>query len=562
MIILKSLEIENFRSFKQRASIEFPDKGAILIKGAWSNKAISSGSGKSSILLAIAYALGYCSIPATELKTWGIKGNLFVKLAIKDTDTGDIITITRDPKISIMVNDEPLLGSADELEAKLASRIKTPSELAKTLTYREQRKPGHFVNLTDSKKKEFLVAVLGLDEIEQASDAILQRLKTLDSELSLCQNTITNTQMSVGQSAVSQNDLVGARARVEAARARVKECYCDTAVAGYKTEISQLQAEVNKINELGRKSAVATNQNASIRSQVLSIKADVDKLKEHVCPTCNREWQNGADLVIKKEQDIASLIANMQANLALIRQAESIVGSDAVIKDRINVLSRLIGESTAPKQDALSSLSTAEALERQITSQLNERQRLITLIEQSESRKTILEDDKDTLQHASDVLGREGFLSAIFEEILADIQAQTNAMVAEIPNIELFTVSIPSVKETKKGTVNKNISFDIYKHGHKISIRSVSGGQSAALELLSDLAVSEAIRSRSGSRLGWVALDESMDGLDIETKQSMIGLLKRKVTGQILIVDHATEVKEGFEKVIEVEYDGRESIIV
>ena len=102
----------------------------------------------------------------------------------------------------------------------------------------------------------------------------------------------------------------------------------------------------------------------------------------------------------------------------------------------------------------------------------------------------------------------------------------------------------------------------MHKSGKKISIKAVSGGQACSIELFSDLATSETIRLRSGSPLGWIALDEAMDGLDVEPKQEALEVIRKNVRGQIFVIDHSTEIKEGFEKVIEIEYDGRESYVV
>ncbi len=84
----------------------------------------------------------------------------------------------------------------------------------------------------------------------------------------------------------------------------------------------------------------------------------------------------------------------------------------------------------------------------------------------------------------------------------------------------------------------------------------------ASAELCTDLAVSETVRARSGSKLGWVALDEAMDGLDVETKLAALDAIRSKVDGLLIVVDHSTEIKENFDKVIEVEYDGRCSYVI
>ena len=83
IIKLKSLELENFLSFTKKQSITFPEKGLLLLRG-------ENGSGKSSLLEAIAYVLDYCSTPATELQSFLSEEPLRVKL-ILDIDGDDCV---------------------------------------------------------------------------------------------------------------------------------------------------------------------------------------------------------------------------------------------------------------------------------------------------------------------------------------------------------------------------------------------------------------------------------------------------------------------------------------
>lgn len=70
---IKELELEGFRSFEEKTLITFPESGMVLIAGRHLDGSMSSGSGKSSIPIAISFALGYCSLPSTALKSWNSK---------------------------------------------------------------------------------------------------------------------------------------------------------------------------------------------------------------------------------------------------------------------------------------------------------------------------------------------------------------------------------------------------------------------------------------------------------------------------------------------------------
>src|SRR5579884_3249048 len=82
MITLDALELANTRSFVKKARIVFPRKGLLLLRGKNLDTGGSSGSGKSTIAMAINHAYGACDIPATELRSWGSKAPPDVQLEL------------------------------------------------------------------------------------------------------------------------------------------------------------------------------------------------------------------------------------------------------------------------------------------------------------------------------------------------------------------------------------------------------------------------------------------------------------------------------------------------
>jgi len=163
------------------------------------------------------------------------------------------------------------------------------------------------------------------------------------------------------------------------------------------------------------------------------------------------------------------------------------------------------------------------------------------------------------IKHSASLLSRTGFLGVIFSEVLKSIEISANELISFMPNINMLTLKLSSSTTTKTGKVNQKIEKSVMMDGKQVSIDSLSGGQRASLELCTDLAVSEAIRGRFGVDLGWVALDEAFDGLDVNTKMAALEIIKSKVNGLLIVVDHSSEIKEVFDKVVEVTFDGRQS---
>src|ERR1700676_3961190 len=191
------LELEGFWSFKERAIIQFPRKGPVLITGNWKGSTVSSGSGKSVIPRAIAFVLGIGNTPATELKNWDSK-KMFVGLTL--TDGTNVYKIIRDPKLSLVINGE-IYGNdgkalAKSAEEKLEEILGAKLDLVSVLVNRAQREFGRFLKDTDSENKEFLGPLLGLTELESGSEA-------LDSEIQFLTNRITSDETELAR--INQN---------------------------------------------------------------------------------------------------------------------------------------------------------------------------------------------------------------------------------------------------------------------------------------------------------------------------------------------------------------------
>lgn len=199
------LEIEGFRSFTERTLIQFPKvtRGAVLINGKYKDGSTSSGSGKSTILQAIAFVLDFCDIPTTELKSWYASKKIYVRFRLSDgTNVYDII---KDPKLSLIINGEEYKGTATGAKEKLQEILKAPPELVKTLTYRPQRQRGMFLSNTDSQNKEFLVQVLGLEPVEKALDDFINEFSTLQQKVNSLDSSITSATSILSTSQVPRN---------------------------------------------------------------------------------------------------------------------------------------------------------------------------------------------------------------------------------------------------------------------------------------------------------------------------------------------------------------------
>jgi hypothetical protein len=161
------------------------------------------------------------------------------------------------------------------------------------------------------------------------------------------------------------------------------------------------------------------------------------------------------------------------------------------------------------------------------------------------------------------LVGREGFLGAIFDEILAEITEETNRILARVPNTDTVTLRFDSEATTKGGKVNRTIVPILSVAGNTGKLESrCSGGMMSSIELAVDLAVAEVISRRTNSSPGWMCLDESFDGLDAASKEACFQLLHVQAQKKlILIVDHSESFSELFAETITITSKGGRSVV-
>jgi len=182
---------------------------------------------------------------------------------------------------------------------------------------------------------------------------------------------------------------------------------------------------------------------------------------------------------------------------------------------------------------------------------------------QLRGRRTVLDLGLRAERDFAHMIGREGFLGLVFDEVLQEISDETNTTLASIANTRHVTLEFRSENVTQKGEVSKEIKPVLTVHGNETSIKGgLSGGMLTSVELAVDLAIGAVISRRSGVCPGWLLLDESFDGLDTVSKESCVEILQRYSKDRlVIVVDHASEMQGAFEHVINVTYENGESRI-
>jgi hypothetical protein len=413
----------------------------------------------------------------------------------------------------------------------------------------------------------------------------------------------------------SETELASIRAKISAVNKQPEPLEVGIA----KKEISTLRSKIDSLKTQNTSLKVFTSRRNSSVDSLAKAQQRNTVLQGQVCSECKRGWvgpdaeatlqgsiktiadlqqklveidgalldlaQNESELSeVKKsllaeeshlEQIVSSWKNSKQQELLVLEQEEKNLKTRLVTEFR-NSVSELTKTLEANK-NALECATRDEHTLVEGDSQakikravVSEREgQVATLRSRLDTESKILDEKRVSLYLEKDIfalIGRQGFLGSIVEEVLVEIAAVANNILSQVANVRHLTIEFETEKEAvTTGNITARIVPVIYSRGRRVPFDSgVSGGQHAAIDLGVDLAVGEVVSRRRGSYPNWLILDECFDGLGGVAKESCLEMLQNYASDRlVLIVDHSSEFQGLFHSVVEIEMvDGRSRIVV
>lgn len=355
-----------------------------------------------------------------------------------------------------------------------------------------------------------------------------------------------------------------------------------------------------KIQEITRQETTRAN----IAQQVTGLRQQLQHAQDGKCPTCFRTWEES----VLKATQLQGTIDNFNAQLKSLgdftaerretelalrqsfsndpiieqframqnnyeaqyqqRKLELTMGPQQEAQDLVNAINMKRGVTVSRIKslgELLSSIyATNTKLEQVRSYQETNTKRLQASLA---GRQKIAAKWRDELNAEKDFLalmGRDGFLGVIFEDVLQEIEVEANERIGRLANVSHVTIRFKSEVETNKGTTQKKITPFVYVNGVEARLKSgLSGGMYTSVEGVVDLAVMSVVQRRTGSLPGFLFLDESFNGQDLATKEAAMEVLREY--GQeklVVVIDHSNEFKEMFTQFIDVSFkDGKSGIV-
>lgn len=428
------------------------------------------------------------------------------------------------------------------------------------------------------------VAELKLNEYDlpaaAKAKATLQNARTALEELEAVAANATS-----GQLQVKRNELTQAQSflkQAQSAQAKTNADYRESEQR-IRGQIRQLDASLNKV-------VIAEAELAGCKSQLESLQADE-------CPTCEREWSNPKSQVFRKkfaerivvletevrgrgiyESQRKQLEVELQKTLEppqdprleKLREIEQKLQREFLLlqpdgpSPQVKAATEEVRKAEAQLVEANRQVEVTKGLLREQRLRIQGRdalvqareRRLETIKKQLDGALIGLTDLTINLNAERDfvaMMGREGFLGIIFEEVLQEIAQETNRRLGRLANTAEVRVDFQT--ESDKG--KRQIKTWVEVRGHRGKLDAAcSGGMQTSVAQIIDLAVVTVIGRRSGGTLpGWMCLDEVTNGQGAVTKESALEIMREIAEERlVLVIDHGTELKEAFTQTIDIEF--------
>ena len=352
-MIIKYVKLENIRSYLNQ-TIDFPH-GSVLLSG-------DIGSGKSTILLAIEFALfGIMrSLSGSSLLRNGkTKGSVELNFTLDDKNIiikrtlkrqgGDV----RQDSGFIIINNKKTEGTAVELKSKILDLLGYPRELVtktKSLIYR------YTVYTPQEEMKQILVddkdyrldtlrRVFQIDKYKRIRENTLILTTEIRERMKEFNGMIINLEEKKKQKKEKDTELKNVMIKIEDVKPKIEAA--ESIVKGKKESRNQLEKEIDELNDLRKKEEIANTrlkekvmlvQNYKENIEVLnkSIKELNTKIEEFKIEPIKENESEVEKLIIEKEEEYNRL---MQRKIELTEKNNSLQKRKKELQEEISIKS-------------------------------------------------------------------------------------------------------------------------------------------------------------------------------------------------------------------------------
>lgn len=610
MARLVSMQAENFAGF-EAFDMDLGRQGLVFVVGdnRDSEAATSNGACKSGLFKALGWALYGEAIDGEAGDRVIRRGTKSARVVVNFLDGEDAYSVVRErwkqaPKLYVEKNGENLSASKADLQRTINALIGVDWQGFRNTVLYGQGDRDRFVYPTtkDSERKTILHRILGTGVFELCHAEAKKRRLATDKERDAALADVERLTQRIGD-----YDLAGLRARKDSyeveVNARVRELtqaareLADKAKSvgkaigakALRDELDALEraltanrvamAEADEAKKIARMNVKGSGQvKANLQAELRAQTAALAQLKGERCPVCTGDLSQGhaathrAGLLARGDQLTAEL-GKAQADEQEAGKAER--AADRRVGE-LEAERRRLRERRASARAELDALDGAKARVRELvassTDKANEARVLkaapnpyLAPYKAARAKVRALKAERKTARAAAKAkttelelvtfwvrgFGPTGIPSFALDSVMPLLTDRANYYLQTLSGGDI-TICFSTQRELKGGDLRDEIGITWRIEG--IEDYPPSGGQWKKMEIATNFALMDLVRTREGSHVNILCLDECLDGLDAEGRQRVVELLQalRKERESIFLISHDADLAEAFERTLVV----------
>jgi DNA repair exonuclease SbcCD ATPase subunit len=575
MIILKSLKWSNWFSYGESNKIIFTDNRVTQLLG-------KVGSGKSSIPLIIQevlYSKNSKGIKKGNIRNRNSSNEVFAELIFTKDNVEYVILLTRKANIKVQFirNGEDISEHTAQNTYKLIEEILGLNfDLFSQLTYQSSKTSLEFLTSTDTNRKKFLISLFSLDKYVHIFEAYKAAIRGVENEIAIISGAINTIVSFIAKNEgieivevdilpvpeipeelpKKQQRIIAEITNIDANNSNIlkNNQYKEMLECIDREKLEQpdkvklsVESEKNRKQEL-----LADKRHLESELKKIGILKDVC----HVCsqPIDNSEkkklveqYTTNIAQIQKKVEDLdvvlkeATIIDNMWSQYMnatrefeqLINyinpnlpeepsNKEDLVKELAAIKNDIEELTKAIKTI----QDKNKKAEVTNAQSKLIAKQLEDYRKELEIHKLTEVELSRLVSDLGILR---DIFSTKGLVNYKIQYLVADLQTEISKYLEQLSSGR-FSLEFRLVAD--------KLNIVIYDGEHAIDIEALSSGEMAVINIATLLAIRSIMSSISNTKLNILFLDESINVLDNEFRESLVECLLEEHDLNIYIMSH------------------------
>jgi DNA repair exonuclease SbcCD ATPase subunit len=559
---LSNLEIENILSI-DKASVSFGDTGLVLVEGFDCDTGRANGAGKSAIFNAISYAL-FDKIPRkitkSEILRHGTKSGF--SMVTLTTPAGENLAVKRSRPSGVEFFKD---GVKIELtQAEFESKLGINYDQFLSTMYNAQDSSDRFISLDDRGKKDFILKIMNLESFEDKKKSLNVELAVLNQKKQLLNAHMQGYKNTIDVYRTQVIDVGTYETSILSLENENKVC-----IAEVKRLEAIEQPDLSKYNDLETQIETKLHGFTATKFARDQRIKDTQALKNAKpsahCPDCG-VGLNAVNGHLVKATDETLIQEQLKAALEDIKNLDEQLAKEIEIRE----LSKKIKQKKMDEyQDYNAAQISANSLRNTVTrnnGQIksykdriaqndNAKENMKSVIEQvkvAQDELLAIASEEDIIKTVAAFFDPTGAPAYIMDSVLDYFNDAVSDYITAIwPHA---TYTLQSYKENKDKSISTKFSEVLVLNGKDTSVGSLSGGEFRALSLATDFAIIDVMCRKFSLDLNPIILDEPFNGLDLSGKELVIELLERIAQRrQVWVVDHSSESKALFSRIIRVE---------